>query len=303
MRPFLRAGVAVIAVCTVSAPAWAANPQVFPTPEAAVEALVAASRSGESGNIVVVMGSGATKLVESGDAVADRNAHERFVGLYDEAHTLVPEGDARQVLEIGATEWPFPIPLVKGKDGWSFDTTAGVEELLARRIGQNELNAIQVCLAIADAEAEYVVLNPEQAKPPHYAARFVSSPGKKDGLYWPPSETEGESPLGPGVARATSEGYRVEHGKLTPYHGYLYRILTAQGPHAEGGALDYLVKGKLYGGFALVAYPAEYRSSGVMTFLVNHEGVVFQKDLGKDTASMARAMKRYDPDPSWTRVP
>jgi len=293
----------VLAACLAGAEARGAAPQTFPTPEAAVQALIDASKSGDRAKLMAVMGSSAKALVESGDAVADRNAHERFIGLYDEAHTLVAEGDDRQILQVGSTQWPFPIPLVKGKSGWSFDTAAGVEEVLARRIGQNELSAIQVCLAISDAENEYLALNPQNTSPPSYAAKFVSSKGKRDGLYWPDPDGQNPSPLGPGVARATAQGYQVEEGKPTPYHGYYYRLLTAQGPHAEGGAVDYMVKGQLYGGFALVAYPAEYRNSGVMTFIVNHQGMVFQQDLGQDTASKAKAMKRFDPDAGWTKVP
>lgn len=299
--PWSRLG--LLAACGVGSVALAAAPPSYPTPEAAVQALVDAARAGDSAKVVAVLGGGAKPLVESGDAVAEHNAHERFVGLYDEDHALIPEGDDRRILQIGATQWPFPIPVVKGKAGWSWDSSAGVAELLARRIGQNELNAIQVCLAISDAENEYLTLNPQNASPPHYADKFISSTGKRDGLYWPTTEGEPPSPLGPGAARATSEGYKLEQGKPAPFHGYMYRILSAQGPHAEGGAVSYLVKGVLYGGFALVGYPAEYRKSGVMTFIVNHHGVVFQKDLGQDTASKAKAMKAFEPDSTWTQVP
>jgi Protein of unknown function (DUF2950) len=282
--------------------AEAAPPQTYATPEAAVQALVDASRSGEDGQLLALMGSAAQPLVESGDPVADRNVHERFVTLYEEAHTLVSVSDDRRVLQVGTTGWPFPIPLVKGKGGWFFDVADGKEEILARRIGQNELDAIQVCLAFADAEHDYRALNPDHASPPHYAAKLVSSNGKRDGLYWPTAEGEPPSPLGLGFAQATSEGYQFDQGKPTPFHGYYYRILSAQGPHAEGGASDYRAKGQLYGGFALVAYPAVYGNSGMMTFIVNHAEVVFQKDLGKDTAALAKSMQRFDPDASWTKV-
>jgi hypothetical protein len=275
----------------------------FPTPEDAVQALVEASHSGKDSNVLAVLGSDARPLIESGDAVADAKVHDRFLALYAEAHALVTVPDGHRALQIGATGWPFPIPLVKGKDGWFFDITDGKEEVLARRVGQNELNAIQVCLAIADAEHDYLTANPDQSTPPHYANKFVSSTGKHDGLYWPTLENEPPSPLGVGVADATAEGYKLEQGKPTPYWGYYYRILSAQGPHAEGGAINYLVKGQLYGGFALVAYPAQYGNSGVMSFLVNHLGVVLQKDLGKDTANVAKSMKTFDPDASWTKVP
>ncbi len=282
--------------------AQAAPPQSFATPEAAVQALVDASRSGDDSRLLAVMGSAAEPLVESGDPVADSNVHERFVTLYDEAHTLVSVATDRRVLQVGTTGWPFPIPLVKGKAGWFFDVADGKAEVLARRIGQNELDAIQVCLAFADAEHDYLALNPESAAPPYYASKLISSDGKRDGLYWPTSEGEPPSPLGLAFAQATSEGYLLEQGKPTPYHGYYYRILSAQGPHAAGGAIDYRMGSQLYGGFALVAYPAEYGNSGVMTFIVNHAEVVFQKNLGKDTAALAKSMQRFDPDGSWTKV-
>jgi Protein of unknown function (DUF2950) len=294
---------AALVAALVTGVAHAGPPQYFPTPDAAVQALVEAAKSGEDAKVLAVMGSGAKRLVESGDAVADRNVHERFVTLYDEAHALVPESGDRRVLQVGTTGWPFPIPLVKGKTGWFFDTADGLKEVLARRVGQNELDAIQVCLAIADAQHDYVNLNPEHATPAHYAGRFLSSPGKRDGLYWPTVDGEPLSPLGAEAAHASAAGYEFEHGKATPYHGYYYRLLSAQGSHAEGGAIDYKVKGELYGGFALVAYPAEYGNSGVMTFITNYSGVVFQKDLGKDTATRAKAMKTFDPDSSWTKAP
>jgi hypothetical protein len=302
--PFFRKTARRVALVAalLSGAAQAGAPQYFPTPEAAVQALIEAAKTGEDAKVLAVMGSGAKALVESGDAVADRNVHERFVTLYDEAHSLIPESSERQVLQVGTTGWPFPIPIVKGKDGWFFDTADGLKEVLARRVGQNELDAIQVCLAIADAQQDYVRLNPEHATPTHYAGRFLSSPGKRDGLYWPTVEGEPLSPLGDEVAHASAVGYEFEQGKSTPYHGYYYRLVSAQGPHADGGAIDYKVKGELYGGFGLVAYPAEYGNSGVMTFITNFAGVVFQKDLGKDTATRAKALKTFDPDPSWTKV-
>jgi hypothetical protein len=295
------AGWLLLLAVTFAPLAQATQPQHFATPEAAVQALIEASRSGQDSNVLAVMGSDAKQLVQSGDAVADAKVHDRFLALYDESHTLVTTAEDHRVLQIGASGWPFPIPLVKGQDGWFFDVADGKEEVLARRVGQNELSAIQVCLAFADAEREYLVLNPEGAAPPHYADKLISSKGKRDGLYWPTSEGEAPSPLGLGMARA--DGYKFEQGKPTPFWGYYYRILTAQGPHAEGGAIDYKSKGQLYGGFALVAYPAEYGNSGVMSFIVNHNGVLFQKDLGKDTVTLARALKTFDPDTSWTQVP
>jgi Protein of unknown function (DUF2950) len=205
----------------------------------------------------------------------------------------------KAVLVIGNEEWPFPIPLVRKDDSWQFDTAAGREEILARRIGRNELNTIEACLAFVDAQQEYA----EKGIGGNgvYAQRIVSQPGKKDGLYWPAASGEDESPLGDLAASAAAEGYRAGQQRM-PYHGYYYRVLTRQGPSALGGAIDYVVRGKMIGGFALVAYPAEYGNSGVMTFVVNHQGVVFQKDLGLSTARVSGAMTTFNPDQSWSRV-
>jgi hypothetical protein len=284
------------------ADAFAKAARSFPTPEAAVDALVAAGRTGDTKKVLDVLGSDAKSLVTSGDAVADRAASQTFLERYDQSHALVPGTDGKQTLVMGSDQWPFPIPLVQGKSGWAFDVEAGKDEILARRIGRNELDAIQVCLAYVDAQREYRDHNPEGTVPPAYARQLVSTQGKRDGLFWPASPEKGESPLGPLVGGVTGEGYHVEAGKLTPYHGYFYRILTAQGPHAEGGAVNYLVNGKLYGGFALIAWPATYRSSGITTFQVNHAGVVFQKDLGPDTAAKAKAIKTFDPDSTWSKA-
>jgi hypothetical protein len=216
----------------------------------------------------------------------------------------VKESDTKVVLDVGKDSWPMPIPLVKNSAGWHFDTKAGQQEILNRRIGRNELSTIQVSLAIVDAEREYWQRNPESSSLPHYARRIGSTPGNRDGLYWQTTGDETPSPLGELVAEAQREGYsrRGSGGQRTPYHGYYYRILTAQGPSAPGGAYDYLVRGQLIGGFALVAYPATWGVSGVMTFIVNHEGVVYQKNLGPNTAAIASAMKTFNPDSTWTKV-
>jgi Protein of unknown function (DUF2950) len=281
-------------------PTLAAGPTLFATPEAATEALVAASRTGKVSNVLSVLGSGAKSLLGSGDPVADAAGLQHFVQLYDQRHSFQAPTETARTIVLGNDDWPFPIPLVKGKKGWSFDPKAGEAEILARRVGQNELDAIQVCLGYFNAQGDYRARNPDGAAVPHYADRLVSSPGKRDGLYWPAGKDEPESPMGPAVGGAREAGYALEHGKQTPYRGYLYKILTAQGPKAEGGAHDYKVNGKLVDGFALVAYPASYGSSGIKTFLVNQSGVVLQKDLGPDTAKKAAALTRYDPDPSWT---
>jgi hypothetical protein len=279
--------------------ALAAAPKTFPIPDEAVQALVAAARTGSVEAVAGVLGRQSLSMLRSGDPVADTAAVRHFAEMYDQAHSMQSPTETSRILVLGNDGWPFPIPLVKGKAGWHFDDTAGQQEILARRVGRNELDAIQVCLAYVDAQREYRERNPDGDTPPHYADSLLSSPGKHDGLYWPPEPGKQESPLGPAVGGARQEGYSLERGKRTPYHGYLYRILSAQGPHAEGGALDYLVRGKLVNGFALVAYPARWGKSGVMTFIVNQEGVIFEKNLGPDTASVAAAMKRFDPDDSW----
>jgi Protein of unknown function (DUF2950) len=203
------------------------------------------------------------------------------------------------VLIMGREDWPFPIPLVRKDGTWRFDTAAGREEILYRRIGRNELDAIETCLAYVDAQQEYAERG--VAGNGVYAQRIVSRPGKKDGLYWPAQSGTDESPLGELAASAAAEGYRAGQQRA-PYHGYYYKVLTRQGPNAPGGALDYVVRGNMIGGFALVAYPAEYRNSGVMTFLVSHQGNVYEKDLGPDTARIAAGMTAFNPDNSWRRV-
>ena len=217
---------------------------------------------------------------------------------------LEKETDKKVTLVVGNQEWPFPIPIVKKGETWVFDTKAGNEELLNRRIGRNELNTIQTCLAIVDAQREYAMKDRDSDKLLEYAQKFWSTPGKKDGLYWEAKEGEAQSPLGPLAARAVEEGYdgRKPGDKPMPYHGYFYRILKAQGKNAPGGAYDYVVRGKMIGGFALVVFPAEYGASGIMTFIVNHDGVVYQKDLGKETGKIAKAMTKFDPDKTWKKV-
>ena len=276
-------------------------PRSFPTPQAAVDALIEAGRSGDHSKILAVLGSDAKSIIASGDPVADKNAGQHFIEQYDQAHALVAGADGKQILVTGSDQWPFPLPLVQGKSGWSFDVKAGEKEILARRVGRNELDAIQVCLAYVDAQREYHDRNPAGNAPPTYARQLISTQGKRDGLYWPAAEGTEASPLGELVAQATSEGYRVGGGRA-PFHGYYYKILVKQGPTASGGALDYVVRGKMIGGFALVAYPAEYGNSGVMTFLVNHEGTVFEKDLGPRTSQLAEQMTSFNPDQTWKKV-
>ncbi|HUM11400.1 MAG TPA: DUF2950 domain-containing protein [Myxococcaceae bacterium] len=286
----------------LSGPVLAAGSKPYPDPVAATEALITAARSGEVEAVIRVLGDRSRSFLVSGDAVADRAALQEFVALFDHTHTLAAPSERTRTLVVGEDGWPFPIPLVQGPSGWTFDSRAGEAELLARRVGQNELDAIQVCLGYVNAQRDYLARNPEGASVPHYAEHLMSSAGKRDGLYWQTSGGEPESPMGPGVSGALREGYTPKQGQRTPYRGYLYRILTAQGPNAEGGALDYREGGKLTRGFGLVAYPASYGKSGVMTFVVNQAGVVFEKDLGPKTAKTAEGLKRFDPDKSWKRV-
>jgi len=283
--------------------AAATQQKTFPSAEEAVKAAVAAARSDSDKELLAIFGAQAKDLLLSGDAVADKQRRAGFLKAYDEKNSLVADGENRIVV-VGNNNWPFPIPLVKKGDSWVFDTDKGKEEILNRRIGQNELDAIQVSLAYVDAQREYAMKDREGGGLRGYAQKFRSDPGKKNGLYWEAKAGEEQSPLGPLAARARSEGYgqNKANDKPVPYRGYYYKILTAQGKEAPGGAYSYIVKGKMIGGCALVAYPAEYGNSGVMSFIVNHQGKVFQKDLGKNTASVATAMKEYNPDKTWAEV-
>ena len=272
----------------------------YATPEAAVDTLIASARSGDEKAGLVVLGPSGGDIISSGDKVSDDRVRARFVSAYDAKHEIKMDGDNKATLIIGDNNYPFPIPLVRKDDKWSFDTQAGRIEILARRIGHNELDTIQTALAYVDAQDEYASKDRTGGGVGVYAQRFISQPDKKDGLYWPTAQGEEESPLGELFAQASHEGYVA--GKHAPYHGYYYKILTKQGPHATGGAVDYVVNDKMIGGYALVAYPDEYRNSGVMTFLVNHSGQIFEKDLGPDTANIAERIVSFDPDPSWKKV-
>lgn len=272
----------------------------FKTPQEAADALVAAARAGDQKAIIAVLGSGGADIASSGDPVSDEQGRKAFVTGYDAKHSLETQGD-RAVIVIGTQDWPFPIPIVQKDGSWRFDTVAGREEILARRIGRNELAAIQSALAYVDAQDEYAEISRKATGSATYAQRIISNPGKKDGLYWPSAQGEPESPLGDTIAAATSQGYKIGGGR-TPYHGYYYKILTRQGATAPGGALDYVVRGKMIGGHALVAYPAQYGNSGIMTFLVNHDGTVFEKDLGPKTAQIAEKLGSFNPDHTWKKV-
>ena len=273
----------------------------FSSAEDAVAALVDAAKTGDAKAILAVLGPDGQVIVSSGDPVADGNTRDKFVAAYDAKHSIELEGNGTQTLIIGDDNWPFPIPLVNNAGKWQFDTKQGLDEILSRRIGRNELAAIQVAQAYVQAQNEYATLDPAGLGRGVYAQRILSRPDKKDGLYWPTAEGEQPSPLGDLAAQASAEGYKTGE-KPIPFHGYYYRILTRQGADAPGGAYDYLVKGKLKGGFALIAVPAEYGNSGIMTFMVNQDGTVFQKDLGPKTTRLATKIDAFVPDQGWTKV-
>ena len=282
----------------------AATVRMFPTADEAAQAFVTALRSKDMEGFLAIVGKDASPWLFSGDAAADAGYRQKFLAAYDEKNALQRREGERAVLVVGDDDWPFPIPIVKSSAGWHFDAAAGREEVLNRRIGRNELDTIQALLAIVDAQREYAASDADQNGFADYALRFRSTPGKRDGLYWQTQPGEPDSPLGMLAARASLEGYgeQLESPEQEAYHGYYFRILSAQGKHADGGAYDYMVRDKLLGGFAVVAYPARYGVSGVMTLAVNHEGVVFQKDLGPKTPQLVEAMSAFDPGPGWKKV-
>jgi hypothetical protein len=275
--------------------ATAATQEHFKSPDAAVRALDAAVRAKDSTQrLSAVLGPEADDIISSGDPVDDAASRKRYATAAAQRKRIELASDGKlAILYVGRDDWPFPIPIVQDADGWRFDTAAGKDELLNRRIGRNELITLEVCRAYVAAQNEY-------ARRFHvYAQSFRSTPGKRDGLYWEASSHD-ESPFGPLIAEATAQGYQVrEATEPVPYHGYFFRILTAQGPHAPGGARDYVKDGQMRGGFALLAWPADHGSSGIMTFMVGDQGVVFQKDLGEGTAEAAKAITAYDPDGTW----
>ena len=293
---------ALLMVAMVSLSACATQ-QHFASPEGGVAALVDAVKADDQSKLGAILGPHADRLLSSGDSVADQQSRQAFIMAYGDANKLLIESDNHAVLVIGQDEWPLPIPLVRSPAGWQFDTLQGEQEILSRRIGRNELAAIQVCLAVVDAAHEYAELDVDGDGIPEYAPQFVSTAGKRDGLYWPTKANEPPSPLGPLLAAATSEGYTDSVSKpLAPYHGYFYRILTKQGNDAPGGARDYVIKDMMIGGFAVIAYPAEHGISGIMSFLVNQDGLVYEKNLGKNTAAIASGMTTFNPDASWRKV-
>jgi hypothetical protein len=290
-----------------SAPAAKAvvKQRTFSNADEAAAALVEAVRAKDVNGLLAVVGPGSGDWLFSGDPVSDANDWKRFLAAYDEKHALDAK-DARAILNVGNDAWPFPAPIVKHGDKWSFDASAGREELLNRRIGANELDTMQTLRAVVDAQREYAANDADGNGFADYAKRFLSTPGKKDGLYWADEPGKPQSPLGPLVAAAAKEGYGKKAKESPPqqeaYHGYYYKLLTSQGKDAAGGAYDYMVGDKLLGGFAIVAWPARYRVSGVTTFIVNHDGVVYEKDLGANGAALASSMSRYNPDKTWRKA-
>jgi hypothetical protein len=279
----------------------------YASPEEAVKALINAVRSGNKEELLAVLGPESEEIISSGDEVADKAARENFLIGYEQKNELEKENPDKVVLSVGQDDWPLPIPIVKKDGSWVFDTEAGKEELLNRRIGRNELNTIDVMHAFVDAQREYASKDRNGDGATEFAQKIISTNGKKDGLYWKAKEGAEESPFGPLIAEAAKGGYtytekKNQNAKPSPYHGYFFKILKGQGPNAPGGQYDYVVNGKMILGYGLLAYPASYGSSGIMTFVINQDDVVYQKDLGEDTAKIAESITTYDPDKTWTKV-
>ncbi len=276
----------------------------FPSPEDAARALVEAARSNDTNQLAAVFGNRHAELLSSGDEVEDRNNREAFVAMAGEKMGVEKVSDTQATLHVGQADWAFPIPLIKTGEGWQFDADQGREEMLNRRIGRNELSALGVMNGYVEAQFEYANADWDGDGVVEYAQKIRSEPGTFNGLFWEAGPGEPPSPLGPLIAQARAEGYsgKASADKPSPYHGYYYKILTRQGSQAPGGRYNYVINGHMIAGFGLVAFPAEYGSSGIMTFIVNHQGRIYQKDLGPKTREIAAAMKEFNPDPSWKRV-
>jgi hypothetical protein len=273
----------------------------FASPDDAGNGLLSAVKAGDINPVLAIFGPDSKDVITSGDPVQDKGIAGAFVAGYGQMHRWRKMPDGSQILLIGADNFPFPIPLKKNDAGrWFFDTAAGKDEIVRRRIGRNELAVIDIFDALGDAQADYY--SRVQGGTKQYALKFISDPGTQDGLYWESPDSQPKSPLGPLLAYATAEGYSVKPAAHQPFHGYYFHMLTKQGSNAPGGARDYVVNGKMVGGFAFVAYPAEYRNSGVMTFMMSQDGVLVQKDLGKTTEETASAITEFNPDSSWTIV-
>ena len=274
----------------------------FDSAQDAVTALIAALEENNVEMLGKLLGPGSEDVFTSGDEVADASGRASFLALFEEKHELVPAGDNTMVLQVGAEDWPLPTPFTEVDGKWYLDGAAGADEIVYRRVGRNELGAIAVCRGFIDAEVEYAAQGHDGNEPGVFAARLRSDPGLHNGLYWPVEEGEPQSPIGEAVARAAAEGYRAVAGERMPYHGYYYRMLYAQGANADGGAIEYFQDGALTGGVALIAWPASYEVSGVMSFMINQDGLVYEKDLGEDTATVVEGIEEFDPDDSWSLV-
>jgi Protein of unknown function (DUF2950) len=275
--------------------------QTFASPDDAGNALLTAAKSGDPNAVIAVFGPDSKDIVVTGDPVQDKNTADQVIAAYGTMHRWRKMPDGSQILLIGADNFPFPIPLKKNAAGqWYFDVAVGREEILARRIGRNELSTMGVCMALVGAQSQYYSMHHDDGSTHEFATKFISDTGKQNGLYWESPEGQPRSPLGPLAAFASNEGYSLKPDSHVPFHGYYFHMLTRQGANVPGGAKDYVVNGKMTGGFAFVAYPAEYRNSGVMTFIINQDGVLLQKDLGPNTTQAAAAMTEFNPDQTWT---
>jgi hypothetical protein len=288
-------------VLVLPIPAQEVKQKAFGLPEEAMKTLVETVKTGDTKGIMAILGPEGEDIISSGDEVADKNAREQFVKAYQEKVDFVREKEDRVSVILGNDYWPFPIPIMKKDEGWVFDTKAGREEVLNRRVGRNELNTIQVCLAYVEAQREYASTDRERDGIIQYAQKVWSDTDRRNGLYWEAGEGEVPSPLGPLVAQAAMKGYTKKGDKPIPYHGYYFKILKGQGPNAPGGPYSYVINGHMVAGFALVVWPAEYGVSGVMTFFVNQNGIVYEKDLGPRTHETVKGMTRYNPDATWRR--
>ncbi|MGZ5583649.1 MAG: DUF2950 family protein [Usitatibacter sp.] len=288
---------ALMLLASFATPAAPAAQRAFATPKAAAQALYEAVRAGDRAAMSAVLGPGSADVIDSGDGAEDMAGRARFVAAYEQAARIEPRGARRAELVIGPQEWRFPFPLARGSGGWRFDASAGRAEVIARRVGRNELAAIQAVLAYVDAQREYALRPHDGAGPGIYSQRIASTPGRHDGLYWTPTREDPLSPLGVMFTLAAAD--ETANGEARPYHGYFFRVLQEQGAHAQGGAADYVVAGRMIGGFALVAYPARYRLTGVRTFIVNHEGIAYSRDLGPRTSTIARGLRSFDPERGW----
>ncbi len=304
-RPTALALAAAICSFLIGAPpsfAQQGNEETFDSPGSAVRALYNAVKADDGKEIAAIFGSNTDDIAHTGDDVADKKMAQDFVRRYDEMHRVVIEPDQTVTLYVGAENWPLPVPIVKNSRGlWYFDGETGKTEVLRRRVGANENNTIETMQALVVAQRDFAAETRQGSKTKYYALKFLSDEGKRDGLYWKVGDNEAPSPIGPQMVSAAAEGYNFKQGQAAPFHGYYYRILTKQGAATKGGARNYVVNGKLTRGFAFVAFPAEYRNSGVMTFIVNQTGVVYQKDLGTQTSQIASSMQEYNPDSTWEK--